>query len=166
MILAKSQSTVGEVTFGGANGIQDSPAKEGAMEFAHMVFSQMWQVTALILFVLVTARFVARNRPHLAYVLWLVVLVKCVTPPLWTSPSGVFSWLQTAMAREAPQEPERAVANSQRSHANSLDADGIDAKMLQVPVDELDVEIHTSAPVGGAMDYASQLVGNERSWGD
>lgn len=26
--------------------------------------------------------------------LWLVVLAKCVTPPLWSSPSGVFCWLQ------------------------------------------------------------------------
>ncbi len=68
------------------------------MDVAWMAFSQACQVTVLVALVLVTTRLFARNRPHLAYVLWLVVLIKCVTPPLWSSPSGAFTWLQTAMA--------------------------------------------------------------------
>ena len=39
-------------------------------------------------------RWLSRKRPHLAHALWLVVLVKCVTPPIWSSPSGMFCWLQ------------------------------------------------------------------------
>jgi beta-lactamase regulating signal transducer with metallopeptidase domain len=35
-----------------------------------------------------------RRRPHLAYVLWLAVLIKSVTPPIWSSPLGVFSHRQ------------------------------------------------------------------------
>ena len=62
--------------------------------FLQMAWGQLWQVTLLVLAVAVLVRLVARNRPHLAYVLWLVVLVKCVTPPLFASPSGVFCWLQ------------------------------------------------------------------------
>ena len=42
------------------------------------------------------ARLAAASRPQLAFVLWLVVFVKCVTPPLWSSPSGAFCWLQVA----------------------------------------------------------------------
>lgn len=64
---------------------------EAGMQVA---WAQCWQVTLLILAVWLTIRATARNRPHLASVLWLVVLIKCVTPPLWSSPSSVFSWLQ------------------------------------------------------------------------
>ncbi|MDB5391312.1 MAG: hypothetical protein JWM11_6958 [Planctomycetaceae bacterium] len=61
-------------------------------------WTQCWQVTLLIAGVWLTVRCTARNRPHLASILWLVVLIKCVTPPLWSSPSGVFSWLQQPAA--------------------------------------------------------------------
>ncbi len=61
-----------------------------------LVLSQLWQVTLLVLAVAILVRLLARNRPHLAYALWLVVLVKCVTPPVWSSPSGVFCWLLPA----------------------------------------------------------------------
>ena len=59
-----------------------------------LAWAQLWQVTLLVVVVAVLVRMVASNRPHLAYALWLVVLVKCVTPPVWASPSGVFCWLQ------------------------------------------------------------------------
>ncbi|MCP4589837.1 MAG: hypothetical protein GY842_03765, partial [bacterium] len=68
------------------------PVDEG---LARLAWTQAWQVTILILVVAVLTRLVARNRPHLAHVLWLVVLVKCVTPPVFCSTSGVFCWMQT-----------------------------------------------------------------------
>ncbi len=34
--------------------------------------------------------------------LWVVVLVKALTPPVWSSPSGVFSWLQMPQSSEEP----------------------------------------------------------------
>ena len=61
-----------------------------------LAWAQLWQVTLLVIVVAILVRLVARNRPHLAYALWLVVLVKCVTPPLFASPSGLFCWLQPA----------------------------------------------------------------------
>jgi beta-lactamase regulating signal transducer with metallopeptidase domain len=59
-----------------------------------MAWTQTWQVTVLIVVVAIFARIAAANRPQLAFALWLVVLLKCVTPPLWSSPSGAFCWLQ------------------------------------------------------------------------
>lgn len=59
-----------------------------------IAWTQLWQVTLLVLAVAILVRLVARNRPHLAYALWLVVLVKCVIPPLFASPNSVFCWLQ------------------------------------------------------------------------
>lgn len=66
-------------------------------EILWLTLAQLWQVTLLILLVWLLTRWLARNRPHLAHALWLVVLVKCVTPPLWSSPSGLFCWLQPAV---------------------------------------------------------------------
>lgn len=57
-------------------------------------WTQVWQVTVLNLAVALLLRCASRNRPQLAFVLWLVVFLKCITPPLWSSPSGVFCWLQ------------------------------------------------------------------------
>lgn len=59
-----------------------------------MVGAQAWQLALLIVAVWILHYCFARQRPHLAMALWLVVLAKCVTPPLWSSPSGVFCWIQ------------------------------------------------------------------------
>ena len=29
--------------------------------------------------------------------LWLLVRIKCLTPPLWSAPSGLFCWVQTGV---------------------------------------------------------------------
>jgi beta-lactamase regulating signal transducer with metallopeptidase domain len=57
-----------------------------------LVWAQFWQVTIVIAGAGLIARLGCGRRPHLAYVLWLVVLAKCLTPPLWSSPTGIFSW--------------------------------------------------------------------------
>ena len=61
-------------------------------------WAQCWQVTALALAVWAIVRLAGRSRPHLASVLWLVVLLKCLTPPILSSPTGVFCWLRAAQA--------------------------------------------------------------------
>jgi beta-lactamase regulating signal transducer with metallopeptidase domain len=71
-----------------------------ANEFLATAWTQIWQVTALIVAVAVLVRLVAKNRPHLAHVLWLVVLVKCLTPPWCASPVGVFSRVEGQWAGE------------------------------------------------------------------
>ena len=78
-----------------------------ANEWMRMAVTHAWQVTALIVLTAIVVRLFARNRPHLAFVLWLLVLVKCVTPPVWSSPSGVFSWLQPSRTAALPESPPR-----------------------------------------------------------
>ena len=58
---------------------------------SNAVWNQLWQVTIVALFVAAVVRVTCRNRPHLAHTLWLLVLLKCVTPPLWSSEVSVFS---------------------------------------------------------------------------
>ena len=71
-----------------------------------LAWSQLWQVTAVAVVVAVLVHAFGRRRPHLAYLLWLLVIIKCVTPPLWSSPTGVFSWarLETRLA-ECSRQP-------------------------------------------------------------
>ena len=63
-------------------------------DFLHMLWTQTWQIAVLAVTVALCTRMFARNRPHLAHGLWLLVLVKCVTPPMWGHSLGVFSQLQ------------------------------------------------------------------------
>jgi beta-lactamase regulating signal transducer with metallopeptidase domain len=53
---------------------------------------QLVQLTALIVVTGLVVPLLARRRSHLAYVLWLAVLIKSLTPPLWSSPIGIFSF--------------------------------------------------------------------------
>ncbi len=68
-----------------------------------MLWTQTWQIAVLAVAVGLCTRTIARNRPHLAHALWLLVLIKCVTPPLWGHSLGVFSQLQalTTMSEKA-----------------------------------------------------------------
>jgi beta-lactamase regulating signal transducer with metallopeptidase domain len=71
-------------------------------DFIPIAMAQLWQVTLLILVVAALSRWLSPRRPHLSHLLWMVVLIKCVTPPLWASPGGVFCWLQPEQKIETP----------------------------------------------------------------
>jgi beta-lactamase regulating signal transducer with metallopeptidase domain len=53
---------------------------------------QFVQLTALIVVMVFVMPLLVRWRSHLAYVLWLAVLIKSLTPPVWSSPIGLFSF--------------------------------------------------------------------------
>lgn len=50
-----------------------------------------WQVSIVVAIVAVLCGTALRHRRHLGYALWMLVLLKCLTPPLWSSPVGLFS---------------------------------------------------------------------------
>ncbi|HEY2837827.1 MAG TPA: M56 family metallopeptidase, partial [Pirellulales bacterium] len=107
------------------------------------LFAQAWQLAALSLVVAGCARYVARNRPHLAHALWLVVLLKCVTPPVWHSPIGVFSWLSPSGGETPSVEDASALAAASQASPGvfPVDDDGalgpadvtVDARAGAVP---------------------------------
>ena len=75
---------------------------------AEPAWAQLWQVTALAVVVGLIVRIACRHRPHLAYLLWMIVVIKCVTPPLVASPTSPFSWLrQVNAAPDANTSPNR-----------------------------------------------------------
>jgi hypothetical protein len=49
-------------------------------------WTQAWQLAALAGLVALVVKLACRRRPHLAYLLWMLVVLKAVTPPLWSSP--------------------------------------------------------------------------------
>ncbi|HEY1600649.1 MAG TPA: M56 family metallopeptidase [Pirellulales bacterium] len=67
---------------------------------AQLAWTQFWQVSVVALLVAALVRWGCRRRPHLAYLLWMLVVVKALTPPLVASQAGIFSWTQ----RSAPPQ--------------------------------------------------------------
>jgi beta-lactamase regulating signal transducer with metallopeptidase domain/Leucine-rich repeat (LRR) protein len=74
-------------------------------QLLNLAWTQVWQLAALALAVALTVKFACRRRPHLAYLLWMLVIIKALTPPVWSSPSGLFSW---ALAQSSPARIEMA----------------------------------------------------------
>ncbi|QDT30192.1 Regulatory protein BlaR1 [Gimesia panareensis] len=72
-------------------------------EWSYLIWQQVWQCTLLALVVWLICRLVRIRRAHLTYLLWLVVLLKFVTPPLWSSSSGLFCWMQSGLTEEVVQ---------------------------------------------------------------
>ena len=76
------------------------------MNFEQLLLTQAFQIAVLAAVVWLLTSFINRAHSHLAFALWLVVLIKCVTPPLWSSPASVFSWLESAeVAVSVPTVP-------------------------------------------------------------
>jgi beta-lactamase regulating signal transducer with metallopeptidase domain len=69
-------------------------------DLAPLAWTQFWQVTLVAIVAGGMARFICQNRPRLAYALWMLVVAKALTPPIWSSPTGVFSW--ALAVRETP----------------------------------------------------------------
>lgn len=84
------------------------------------LFAQTWQVALLVLLVTAVAARWGRSRPHLAHALWIVVLLKCFTPPIWASPSGLFCWLSPVAADRSADAREGADVATDSTDLGSL----------------------------------------------
>ena len=71
---------------------------------ARLAWVQLWQVTIVALVIGMVVRLCCRDRPRLAYALWMLVVVKSIVPPVWSSPTGLFSWA-LADSAVAPRLP-------------------------------------------------------------
>ena len=61
-------------------------------ELLEMAVGQLWQITILCVVAGWISNRLLRQHPEWSYLLWLAVLLKAVTPPVWSSHCGVFSW--------------------------------------------------------------------------
>ncbi len=77
-------------------------------ELPALAWSHFWQVTAVICLVGLVVRLGCRNKPQLAYLLWMLAVLKCITPPVWSSPTGIFSWVTLRVHRQHLQQADLA----------------------------------------------------------
>ncbi|HLA85326.1 MAG TPA: M56 family metallopeptidase [Thermoguttaceae bacterium] len=105
---------------------------------------QLWQLTAIIVIAAILTYGFCRRRPHLAYVLWLIVLVKAVTPPVWSSPTGLFSWADAAVVGAA-----RTSSPTVASTTPPRVVESVSPAVIDVPEpDSPSAKDVSSAPVG------------------
>lgn len=78
----------------------------------HLAWNQLWQVTVVAIIVASLVGIFGRQRPHLAYLLWMLVIAKCLTPPLWSSPTGLFSWMQVETHQVAVTVPPPVMSDN------------------------------------------------------
>jgi beta-lactamase regulating signal transducer with metallopeptidase domain len=64
------------------------------------LWTQSWQITVLILVIAAAALALKSKSAHVRYLLWLIVLAKCLVPPLLTIPLAVLPQAKPAMALE------------------------------------------------------------------
>ena len=88
-----------------ANILESAPAHLPAL-----LWTQFWQVTLVSLLAIFGMRLLSRHWVQLAGLLWVVVLLKCLTPPLWHGPVAAFSWLQPAVNRMESQPASVALS--------------------------------------------------------
>jgi len=93
--------------------------------FAELAVTQLWQVTLLAIAVGLVVRLAAQRRPHLAYLLWMIVVVKCLTPPVVSSPTSLFSWaqfnrMQSSAASSQVNESPAAIATAASHDPNDF----------------------------------------------
>src|SRR5260221_5035822 len=81
-----------------------------------LAWTQAWQLAALTIVVALVVKLGCRRRPQLAYLLWMLVIVKSLTPPLWSSPAGMFSWalVEINSPQTVAAEERRPVVSSAR----------------------------------------------------
>jgi beta-lactamase regulating signal transducer with metallopeptidase domain len=107
---------------------------------ALMAWAQLWQVTIVALGIGAFVRLCCRDRPRLAYALWMLVVVKSVVPPYWSSPTGLFSWALAgrATAQTVFNETSAGISMTSRAAASrdanaALAIDGIERAINHDP---------------------------------
>lgn len=73
---------------------------------ARLAWTQFWQVAVVALLIGTLVKSCCRQRPRLAYALWMLVVVKSIVPPVWSSPTSLFSWAMVEAAGTRPDGTE------------------------------------------------------------
>ena len=96
---------------------------------ADYLLAQSWQIAVLTIAVAL-ASFLLRNRnAHVRYLLWLIVLAKCLVPPLYSIPVAVLPPQGPPVFAPVPLRAERMVAEDRASEAAITDS----ARPVSIP---------------------------------
>ena len=61
---------------------------------------QSWQIAVLVVIIAAASLALNKRSAHVRYLLWLIVLAKCLVPPLFTIPLAVLPQEKPAMVLE------------------------------------------------------------------
>jgi len=116
-----------------------------------LLWVQSLQVTAVGLAVWLIVHLFAGDRPHLAHALWTLVLLKCVTPPVWTSPVSPFHWSRTevSVATEPPvPRPTLSLPFTATDASKPAERDGafLKTRGFEIPVTNTESSNAVSSP--------------------
>ena len=75
------------------------------------VLTQVWQVAVIAAVVWILTKSIFKNQSQMAHLLWGLVLIKVITPPVWSSPTSVFSWLGSRAAQSRLATAEESPAS-------------------------------------------------------
>lgn len=107
-----------------------------------LLWNQAWQITLLWLMVTFAFRRFAKSRPHLGHIFCILLLIKFLIPPIWSSPVSVFSWLASAARQTSISSLWESSASSTSvkvSPSSSVDQSGLvnshwSTSILNVPL--------------------------------
>jgi beta-lactamase regulating signal transducer with metallopeptidase domain len=95
--------------------------------FVELVEAQLWQVSVTALVVLCIVHACCRRRPHLAYALLLIVILKALTPPLIPSPASIFRGPTSPVPfRSVARTEESRIQSVARSADSAVDAGNVE----------------------------------------
>ena len=91
-------------------------------QITNYLLAQSWQIAILTIIVAI-ASFVLRNRSaHVRYLLWLIVLAKCLVPPLYSIPLAVLPQEQPQTVVPMSSTGERRIAENRTPEATMAES--------------------------------------------
>jgi beta-lactamase regulating signal transducer with metallopeptidase domain/formylglycine-generating enzyme required for sulfatase activity len=105
------------------------------IQITYYLLRQSWQI-ALLVVIIASANIVLRNRSaHVRYLLWLIVLAKCLVPPFYAVPLAILP----------EQEQPESAAMAPPVHVPSLENETASAQMAEpAELSSISLEAHTS----------------------
>jgi prepilin-type processing-associated H-X9-DG protein len=80
---------------------------ETLTHIANYLLAQSWQIALLVVVIAVLSRLLRSRSAHVRYLLWLIVLAKCLIPPLYTIPLAVLPEQEPVESLPASPMPEQ-----------------------------------------------------------
>ena len=91
-------------------------------QITNYLLAQSWQIAILTIIVAI-ASFVLRNRSaHVRYLLWLIVLAKCLVPPLYSIPLAVLPQEHPPTVAPMPPTGKRIIAENRTPEATMAES--------------------------------------------
>jgi beta-lactamase regulating signal transducer with metallopeptidase domain len=114
------------------------------LPWSEAVWTQFWQLSLAIVVVGALTKSLFRRQPQVSYALWMVVLVKAMTPPVWTSNLSAFGWLGE------PEPPVWLAAEESNDVEPRAEGDGTAAGRQAVGASSADRGTAENLPAGHA----------------